>query len=103
MRIRCALLLTLLAASLSILPAAGALAASLPGSDYAWAQPGTAIATVPFSQPPASIPIAVAPAWAIATSGASVAIPGSDYIWAQPGTSVTDVPYSQPPAWIPAG
>jgi len=82
------------------LPAAGlcavALAASAagtppPGSDYAWAQPGTAAATVPFAQPPASVPTPVVSA-----------LPGSGYEWAQPGAAPPVVPFSQPPALIPA-
>ena len=83
------------------LPAAGlcavALAASAagtppPGSDYAWAQPGAATVTVPFAQPPASIPIVPVVS----------APPVSGYEWAQPGAAPPDVPFSQPPASIPA-
>ena len=65
-------------------------AAALPGSAYAWAQPGTAPVAVPFAQPPASVPISVM------TPASSM--PRSDYAWAQPGTAPADVPFAQPPA-----
>ena len=63
-----------------------------PGSDYPWAQPGTA-ARATLLQPPARIPIA--PAWQ------TTARPGSSYVWAQPGAAVVRVSHAQPPAWMP--
>jgi hypothetical protein len=61
-----------------------------PGSEYAWAQPGTAMVATPDAQPPAWIPIAAQPAYAVQ---------GMDYAWAQPGTA----PVDQPPASVPTG
>ena len=92
MRIRTVLLVlvpTLVAASIALSSAA---IASPPGSDYPWAQPGTA-ARATNVQPPARIPIA--PAWQAMTR------PGSAYLWAQPGAAVVQVSHAQPPAWVP--
>ena len=93
MRTRGAVVLTAFAAALAV--SGGALAStSLPGSDYHWAQPGTAPVTTPSAQPPASIPIA-----------ASTRIPtaaglGSGYQWAQPDTAPV-TPSGEPPALVP--
>lgn len=93
MRIRRALLLTPLAAILSAMVGVTASASPIvPGSDYVWAQPGTAAVTTPYAQPPAWIP--VAPSW-------TSMYPVTDYVWAQPGTAAVTTPHSQPPASIP--
>ncbi|HET7568901.1 MAG TPA: hypothetical protein VFJ91_12990 [Gaiellaceae bacterium] len=62
-----------------------------PGASYPWAQPGTALPTATCTQPPASVPIAPAPA----------AAPGCSYEWAQPGTLALQTVSTQPPAWVP--
>lgn len=77
-------------AAAAIAPSASAVVKP-PGSDYPWAQPGTA-ARATHLQPPARIPIA--PAWQ------TTARPSSSYVWAQPGT-VVRVSHAQPPAWVP--
>ena len=81
-------LLAGLLGALTALVLAASTAATPPGSDYAWAQPGTAPVSVPFAQPPAWIPIVCA--WVCTP-------PGSDYAWAQPGTAPVSVPHAQPP------
>ena len=72
--------------------AASSTAAAPPGADYAWAQPGCAVVTVPCAQPPASIPLA---------GGLVSTPPGADYAWAQPWSAAVSVPLAQPPARIP--
>jgi hypothetical protein len=80
----------LVTAVVALVPVASA--AAPPGADYAWAQPGCAVVTVPCAQPPASVPLA----------GALVSTPpGADYAWAQPWSAATSIPLAQPPAWIP--
>ena len=87
-------LFALPAAGLSVVAiAASAAATPPPGSDYAWAQPGTALQDVPCAQPPANVPIVAC---------APTVIPGSDYAWVQPGTAPASTQLTQPPAWIPA-
>ena len=73
------------------LPALAVAAPSLPGSGYAWGQPGTAPVDTPCAQPPAWVPICQAPA---------SSIPPSDYHWAQPGTAPVTTPDAEPPASI---
>jgi len=73
--------------------AASSSSAAPPGADYAWAQPGCAVVTVPCAQPPASVPLA---------AGLVSTAPGSGYAWAQPWSAPVSVPLAQPPAWIPA-
>ena len=95
MRIRFAVLLTLVTAAV-LGPAAGGAATLLPpGSSYIWAQPGTAPVSTPFAQPPAWIPLA-AP-----TSGAVPGVVDLAYAWAQPGTAPVNLPFAQPPASVP--
>ncbi len=83
--------------ALFALPATGAAVLALgaaaaptppPGSDYAWAQPGAAVAAVPNAQPPAGIPI---------VASVPAAVPGSGYEWAQPGAALPTVPLAEPP------
>ena len=69
-------------------------AASPPGSGYAWAQPGTAVVSAPYGQPPTWVPFALVAPESPAVSG---------YAWAQPHTAVVSVPDAQPPAWILGG
>jgi len=67
--------------------------ATMPGCNYAWAQPMSASVSIRCAQPPAWIPIAVV----------MPPLPSSSYAWAQPGTASTWIPLAQPPAWIRAG
>jgi hypothetical protein len=76
------------------LPVLAVAAPPLPGSDYTWGQPGTALVDIPDAQPPAWIPIAPT---------AVSAMPVSDYRWAQPWTAPVTTPSAQPPEWIPIG
>jgi len=88
------ILLGLLAVLFLVVPSVGASATARPGSSYAWAQPGTAIVSTPFAQPPA---------WIFAFATPSAPRPLSSYVWAQPGTAIVVTPFAQPPAWIPIG
>lgn len=72
----------------------GVSAAVPPGSSYTWVQPGTAIVSTPFAQPPA---------WIFAFATRSASLPLSSYAWAQPGAAIVSTPFAQPPAWIPIG
>jgi hypothetical protein len=77
--------------ALCVAAAPAAANSSLPGSGYAWAQPGTAHVSTPHAQPPSWIPIGSVPAFH----------PVSGYAWAQPGTAPVTTPGAQPPSWIP--
>jgi hypothetical protein len=66
--------------------------APLPGADYVWAQPGTALVNNPHAQPPAWVPIGPVAAFQ----------PVSTYHWAQPGTAPVETANAQPSASVPA-
>jgi hypothetical protein len=83
----------LLLSAVALADAPVATTVTLPGSDYTWAQPGTAARPNPYAQPPAWIPITFE----------LPPLPTTSYTWAQPGTAPTPDPYAQPPAWIPTG
>ena len=82
----------LLVGLLLALSAVGASASGPPAPSYSWAQPGTAIASTPFAQPPAWI-------FTFATPSAPPLL--SSYRWAQPGAAIVSTPFAQPPASIP--
>jgi hypothetical protein len=65
--------------------------APLPGTDYLWVQPGTALVNNPHAQPSAWVQIGPAPAFH----------PVSAYDWAQPGTAPVVTAHAQPPASVP--
>ena len=88
MRVPRALLLAVAAAALAVPAAIGS--STPPGGEYAWAQPGCAVVSTPYAQPPAWIPIIAAQAPPV--------VPGSDYVWPQPGGPLLSVPCAQPVA-----
>jgi hypothetical protein len=88
------ILLGLVAVLCVTVASAGASAAVPPGSSYAWVQPGTAIVSTPFAQPPA---------WIFTDAAAPSPATPPGYAWVQPETAVAFTPFAQPPNWIPTG
>jgi hypothetical protein len=83
-------------AALAIAPSVASATASmsLPGSGYAWAQPGTAPVIVPSAQPPA---------WVLSAPSIAATYATTAYVWAQPGTAPVVVVSAQPTGSIPTG